>query len=378
MPTDNAYAELGLSPDATEAEVKAAWRRLVSQWHPDRNGSTGAVAKMQRINTAFKTIAQSGFRASPPPNAANAAPTAQTPPAEPAPNRATNTNNPSNDDICNAQTPPSRDDAAAAEQRQTFTRRIRLTLEDAACGCTKILQGTVTDNCTTCSGVGHQVFAQACEQCEGRGEVRQRAWFGWLGAIAPCKDCQGTGAASQECPDCAGTGKQTTHRYRIAVRIPQGVRHEDVLHVGAQHPRAGQIPGDLEIHVEVQPHDFFTLDDDGTIRCELPVDGFLWMANREIEVPTVTGLQRIQLRRDQRLYRLQGQGFPIARHGPRGDQHINIVPVFAQPLSTDQEILLDQLIATTCGPDGQPSDPRLRAWGHRLNTWEQGLQQRDR
>ena len=378
MPTDNAFAELGLSPDATEAEVKAAWRRLVSQWHPDRNSSSDAVAKMQRINTAFKTIAQSGFRASPPPPNAEHASPPERPPAEPAPDRPTSTDDSFNDDIRKTQTPSSEDERAAPEQRQTITRRIRLTLEDAACGCTRILQGEIAQKCATCSGVGRQVFAGACDRCNGSGEVRQRAWFGWLGALAQCEDCQGTGDASQECPDCAGAGKQPTHRYRIAVRIPQGVRHKDLLHVDAQRPSAGQMPGDLEIHVEMQPHDFFTLDDDGAIRCVLPVDGFLWMANREIEVPTVTGMQRIQLRRDQRSYRLSGQGFPITRRGPRGDHHVDIVPVFPQPLSTDQEILLDQLIATSSGPGGQATDPQLRAWEHRLNTWEQGLQQRDR
>ena len=63
---DDAFAELGLTPDATELEFKAAWRRLVSQWHPDRNDSAAAHAKMQRINRAVEAIRQAGFRASEP------------------------------------------------------------------------------------------------------------------------------------------------------------------------------------------------------------------------------------------------------------------------------------------------------------------------
>ena len=375
MATDNAFDELGLSPDATEIEVKAAWRRLVSQWHPDRNDSSGAVAKMQRINQAFKTIAQAGFRANAEPS--NAADPMPARPGAHAADRPGSADDPF-DDIRKAQTPPFSDDTNAGQQRRTIWRRVRLTLEEAAAGCTKVLRGKVTDDCTTCVGVGYQMFAGACAQCEGSGTVRQRAWFGWLGTLAQCEDCQGSGDANQECLDCAGTGKLAPHRYRVAVRIPHGVRNGDLLHVDAQHPRPGQVPGDLEIRVDVRAHDFFTLDDDGTIRCELPVDGFMWMANREVEVPTVTGLQRLQLRRDQRSYRLPGQGFPVARRGPRGDHQIDIFPVFPQPLSTDQEILLDQLIATSSGPDGQASDPRLRAWEQRLHTWEQGLPQRGR
>ncbi len=61
MVTENEYAELGLAPGATEREVKAAWRRLVSQWHPDRNPSDAALGRMQRINQAFETIRLSGF-----------------------------------------------------------------------------------------------------------------------------------------------------------------------------------------------------------------------------------------------------------------------------------------------------------------------------
>jgi len=59
---DSAFVELGLTPDATEREVKAAWRRLVSQWHPDRNSSAAALVKMQRLNRAFEAIRQAGFR----------------------------------------------------------------------------------------------------------------------------------------------------------------------------------------------------------------------------------------------------------------------------------------------------------------------------
>ena len=58
MDTRNAFAELGLEPGATAHEVKAAWRRLVSHWHPDRNPSDGALVRMQRINDAFRIVRQ--------------------------------------------------------------------------------------------------------------------------------------------------------------------------------------------------------------------------------------------------------------------------------------------------------------------------------
>ena len=107
--------------------------------------------------------------------------------------------------------------------------------------------------------------------------------------------------------------------------------------------------------------------------CDLPVDGFMWIANRFVHVPTLGGLQSIQLQRDQLSYRLKGQGFPVERRGPRGDQMITISPIFPQRMTTDQQILLDQLIATTSGPDAKQWDERLRGWNQTLRAWERGI-----
>jgi len=93
---------------------------------------------------------------------------------------------------------------------------------------------------------------------------------------------------------------------------------------------------------------------------------------RAVDVPTLGGLQTIQLQRDRISYRLRGQGFPVERRGPLGDQMVTIVPVFPQPMTADQQILLDQLIATTSGSDAKPSDERLRTWNQALRAWKTG------
>lgn len=347
--TDDAFAELGLASDATESEVKAAWRRLVSQWHPDRNDSASASAKMQRINQAFEAIRHSRRHASP---------------------GAGDTDDSGDNGMAASDT------AGADRQRPPIHRKVKLTLEEAAAGCIKVLRGKVTDTCSTCAGAGHLVLGGNCPQCRGSGAVPKRAWFGWPSARVECDACLGGGIARQPCPSCDGSGKLATHRYRLNVRIPQGVRHGDLLHVDRQRPRAGQPPADLEIRVEVLEHAFFELDDDGTIRCEIPVDGFAWIANRTIQVPTVAGLQPVQLSRDRLSYRLAGQGFPVARRGPRGDQLVTLAPLFPEQLSTDQEILLDQLIAASSGAGGPASGERLRAWNQGLRAWERGLAKR--
>jgi molecular chaperone DnaJ len=331
---DNAFAELGLTPDATEPEVKAAWRRLVSRWHPDRNDSAAAVAKMQRINRAVERIRQAGFRSIDPDESATAA-------------------------------------REASEPRgRTIGRRVRLTLEEAAFGCTKVFRGKVTEDCLACEGAGYRVLGGHCPQCHGSGAIRQRSWFGWIGAQTECDACHGGGIARQPCDACAGSGKASPGPYMVTVRFPHGVRDGDLLSVNGRRGTPGSPPGDLSIRVEVKEHDLLKLDADGTVRCDVPVDGFAWIANRSVDVPTLGGLQTIQLQRGQLGYRLTGQGFPVERRGPRGDQVITISPIFPQRMTTDQQILLDQLIATTSGPDAKQSDERLRKWNQALRAWK--------
>jgi molecular chaperone DnaJ len=349
--TDNAFAELGLAPDATDSEVKAAWRRLVSQWHPDRNSSSDAVARMQRINRAFEEIRRGGVRVATPDTAADGAAS-----------RA-------------AEESPRGFEEAADESnkpRRPIYRKVKMTLEEAAAGCIKVLRGKVTDVCSTCAGAGHLVLGGNCAQCGGSGAIPKRSFFGWPSGYSECDGCLGGGIARQPCPTCDGAGKMSARSYKVNVRIPHGVRDGDLLHVAGRRSRADGPPSDLEIRVEVAEHAFFHLDDDGTIRCEIPVDGFAWIANRSIEVPTVSGLHPLQMDREKLSYRLKGQGFPMTRRGARGDQWVTLRPIFPDSLSTDQQILLDQLLATTSGASGHASDERLRAWNRTLRAWERG------
>ena len=324
MLIDDAYAELGLALGASEAEVKAAWRRLVSRWHPDRNKTAIALGRMQRINTAYERVRLAGFV-----------------PGAPA----------ANDAAASAAAPQ------PAASGRPVRRRVRLTLEEAALGCMKVLRGKTMNECARCDGRGHRVLADACDVCEGHGIVRHRAWYGWVSTTATCSACHGERMARQVCDGCDGAGR-VTRAYRHTVRIPAGVRHADVLD-------ATETGGPFELHVELSTHRFFVLDDDGMLRCEMPVDGFAWMTNRWVEVPTLSGVQQMRLKRGHHVYRLRGQGFPSGRLGARGDYVVTVVPAFPESLSAEQEALLDQLSATTStGP--------LGTWQRKLRAWDRG------
>lgn len=363
--TDNAYAELGLAPGATQAEVKAAWRRLVSQWHPDRNNSASAVHKMQRLNHALEQIRLHGR----PDNTdrTHAKPTTTAPPQQ-------GSSEPHHETHADAHKQDQGHNAEA--QRRTIHRKVKLTLEEAAAGCIKTMQGKVTETCTPCAGAGYQVIGGACPTCEGSGTQRKRTWYGWLATTDDCEACQGTGIARQVCVTCEGTGKASSGSYKIPVRIPHGVRDGDLLHVDGRLLRRDAPAINLDLRISVMPHPFFKLDDDGTIRCEIPVDGFAWIANRAIDVPTLAGLHNLPLNREQLSYRLRGLGFPVERRSTRGDQVITIQPLFPGQLSTDQQILLDQLVASSSRTHGQTQAPQLNAWSQTLQKWEQGRSKR--
>jgi molecular chaperone DnaJ len=416
MSAEHAYAELGLRPGASQSEVKRAWRRLASQWHPDRNDSAEASARMQRINLALAQIRSQGFEdataaaeaaaapapapapapspppkpepASPPPPPPSAAPPASASasastsasPPEAAPH-ATSSSYP---DADIAPIDPEADDAAYTEGRP-LQRCIRLTLEQAAVGCVRTLHGRVVAHCSACDGVGQQVLEQACVPCDGRGSLRQGAWFGWYSLPpTPCTACGGDGLARRPCLACSATGQLAPHDFHIPVRIPHGVRNGDELQVSERRSRVGArvdhpAPVSIHLRVELLPHPLFELDaQDGTLRCEVPIDGFLWIAQRSVEVPTLdAGLVYLSLRRESLVYALPGQGFPVERRGcdgARGDLLVSVLPQFPERLSTDQNILLDQLIATTSGPTSPAPSPgsRLADWAEALQAWQVG------
>jgi len=332
----SAYAELGLPDAATEREVRAAWRRLASQWHPDRNPSAEAVGRMQRINYAFNALRDAGF----------APPADWEPFADPAP--------------AEGEESP----AASEPPRRPIGRSVKLTLEEAAAGCIKLLHGRFSLACGDCGGSG-QGAPTRCLACGGRGRQLRRSFFGWVDDSVRCTACGGSGELPGECAACAGSGSRA-HTYRVKVRIPPGLRPGERLHVARERAGASPPPADLDIRIEWLPHPFFHLDADGTLRCEVPVDGFAWIAGHEIEVPTLAGPRPLALRLDRLHYTLPGLGFAARNQkGARPDQVVIVRPVFPDKPSAAQQALLAQLIASTAA---RPQ-PALRDWHRRMAAW---------
>jgi molecular chaperone DnaJ len=330
---EESYSELGLHPDCSDAEIKTAWRRLAARWHPDRNTSPQALRKIQRINRALDEIrrARASLRED------------------------------DGDEADDA------DDAPAAERPEP-EHRVELTLEEALAGCTRILHGTLVEDCEDCDATGIEPQASNCQACGG---ARPHLWFAWLTAPARCEACEGSGTARHACAACKGVGHLPPTSYRCRVDIPAGSRDADVLKVSVRLQGAGGDRSEtLRVRLVLQPHEFFKLDADGTVQCELPVDGFAWMANRWIEVPTPGGLQQMRLRRGFLTYRIKGQGWPTGSEGERADCMVTVDPLFPEELAREQEALVDRLVASNSGSPRTDAGERMAAWRQRVAGWQ--------
>lgn len=342
MSIDDAYVELGLAPGASDAEAKAAWRKLASKWHPDRNASAEAAALMQRINRAYECI------------------------------RLTSVSAVANDGDAHTTGDPSPrgPGTKAAADGRVVQRRVRLSIEDAVLGCMRELRGRVVASCAACGGSGLWHEPQRCTSCEGSGHRRTGWWFAWPPVSTACEPCDGTGTRRPACPACAGAGQQT-QRYRCTVRLPAGLRHGERISADGGGSHRGGFDGTLELRIDVVAHPLFEIGDDGVLRCEFPVDGFAWLAQQWIDVPAPAGMQQMRLRRGRLMYRLRGHGLPLERGGSeRGDYVVRVVPTFPDAPDAEQQALLQRLAVIT----GTQLPPALRTWRDRLQAWERGRQ----
>lgn len=384
MNLDDAYTELGLRPGAAPATVKAAWRRMASRWHPDRNPSPEAVLRMQRLNTAYEHICQqqqggelANTRGGRPRSGASSR-------TEGAGNDSGRTRNrrPPPADEANTEAPRGRrsgnhsshsrprPEPPPAPPRPVLAHAVALTLEEAAHGCIKTLRGRIREGCATCGGQGHHLTGHDCAECDGSGQVRERLWYGWLAVDKPCPACEGSGLGRLRCTACDGVGQFAERDYQLQVRIPPGVRAGDNLHVPGAAPRPhagadGAAPAaDVSLDITLLPHALLTLDADGQLRCTLPVDALAWAAGHWALVPTLDGPLRMRLHPQHLNYRLRGQGFPAQQSAEPGDLLVTLQPCEPSSLPAEHDDLLEQLLALR----SQSAGP-LQQWHERLHTW---------
>ena len=208
-----------------------------------------------------------------------------------------------------------------------------LTLEEVAFGVEKELKYKRNGQCHTCHGSGAEPGhgTKTCDKCNGSGhiKVQQRTLFGMASGTQECDKCHGTGKIPEkECHTCHGTGLER-ETFTKKVRFPSGLQTGQKLIVrGCGDAGAnGGIFGDLRVYITVAKHDIFDRISEYDIRCEVPLKMTTAILGGEVEVPTLNGKKKIVIpegTQNGKIFRLKNEGIKYSRSENRGDEIVEI------------------------------------------------------
>ncbi len=345
------YEVLGVARNASDEDLKKAYRRLAKQYHPDANKEQGAEARFIEINEAYEALSDPQRRA--------------------VYDRyghaglnggAGGANGMGYGDFAGFSSINDLFETffagTAGGQRRTGTQRgadlrfeLTITFEEAVFGCQKEIELPRWETCSSCRGSGAQpgTSTTRCSNCQGTGEIRrvQQSIFGQFVNVTMCERCRGEGRViTTPCEKCRGQGRVRNNR-RVVVNIPAGVDDGINVRVTGEGEVSGRggTPGNLYVILTVKPHPFFKRDNND-IQYELPISFAQAALGDEVEVPTVDGkttnLKIPPGTQSGRSFRLKGLGVPVVHSSQRGDQHVVVKVVTPTNLSVEQKRLLEE------------------------------------
>lgn len=371
------YEVLGVSRNATLDEIKAAYRRLAKEYHPDRNPDNRAQAeeKFKELSEAYEVLADpekrriydmyghEGVAGQFGPGGFDF--------------RRHFTHREDLEDIFSDLlsgfggeggtifdllfgAPSSRVRTTTRRSRgKDIVVRIRLTLEDIAQGVTKEISFSRYEPCPDCSGAGGSGRI-VCNTCGGQGRVQRqtRSVFGQFVQITTCPDCSGTGERWRSiCPRCEGEGRIRQTR-TLKVRIPAGVSAGTpiVIHNEGHWGPGGK--GDVIIEVEEKEHPLFVRQGDDVI-VEVPVSIPTAVLGGKVKVPTLNGVKEIELAPGTQfgtVFRLRGAGIKRLEGGS-GDLLVRVVVHIPRHLNREEKALFKKLADIQSEPVPGPRKP---------------------
>ncbi len=287
------YEVLGINKDATDADIKKAYRSVAKKYHPDLHpGDEECEKKFKEANEAYEVLSDSDKRskydrfghAGVDPNAYS-------------------------DgggfggfggfdmdlgDIFGSFFGGGGGGGRRGSNGKDIFQRVRISFEEAAFGCKKEISYARIEKCPDCSGTGAAKGStvNTCDKCGGRGQVNttQRTMFGMMQSTVTCDKCNGKGKIiTNPCKNCRGTGYIRINK-KIEVNIPAGIDNGQRLSVRGQgdESTSGLYPGDLIVEVSVRPHSVFKRDG-SDLHCDVPITFAEAALGTELDIPTLTG-----------------------------------------------------------------------------------------
>ncbi len=347
------YEVLEIGREATDTDIKKAYRKLAKQYHPDVNPEDkSAEAKFKEVNEAYEVLSDPQKKVR-------------------------------YDQYGHAGVDPNSFGGAGAgfgdfdfggigdifesffggggfgrssrgrsgpQRGADIKYSMQLTFEEAAFGVQKEISISRHENCSNCSGTGAKpgTSPETCKHCNGTGQVqyKQSTPFGQFVNVKTCDVCRGEGKIiTNPCPDCNGKGK-VKKTVKRTIDIPAGIDDGQTISMrGEGEPGSkGGPAGDVYITVAVKPHAIFKRQGNDVV-CEMPITFVQAALGAELEVPTLDGKVKYSIPEGTQtgsIFRLKSKGIPYLRGNGRGDQYVKVEIDVPKKLNDKQKELLKQ------------------------------------
>ena len=242
---------------------------------------------------------------------------------------------------------------------------LEITLEDAAHGTETRIRIPTMAQCEACDGSGAKKGTQpkTCPTCAGHGQVRMQQ--GFFSVQQACPKCHGTGRYIPDpCNTCHGAGRVKQHK-TLSVKIPAGVDEGDRIRLSGEGEAGvnGGPTGDLYVQIHLKPHAVFQREHDD-LHCEMPVSFTTAALGGEIKVPTLDGAAHLKIpagSQTGKAFRLRGKGVKGVRSHAHGDLLCHVVIETPVSLTERQKELLQEFEEISQGNDGR-NNPKAQGW----------------
>ena len=354
------YEVLGVNKNATDDEIKKAYKKLAKKYHPDLNpdDKKNAEAKMKELNAAYEVLKDKDKRAQ----------------YDQFGHAAFQSGGGGGsrggagfggfdmgdifggrggafdmgdifDQFFGGGKSRSRDRTPGPERGADLRYDLTVTFEEAAFGKEMSIKVPRLENCDDCGGTGAEkgTSPETCPDCKGSG-MRQTTPFGVISNARPCERCHGKGTIIKHpCKHCNGNGKVRVER-EINVNIPRGVDNGTRLRVanGGQAGERGGPAGDLYVYINIKPHPIFTREGT-TVHCEVPISFVQATLGATVEAPTIDGKIELKIPEGTQsgtVLKIRGKGIPNLRGEGRGDELVKVKVLTPKNLSARQRKLL--------------------------------------
>lgn len=352
------YEVLGVARDASERDIKKAYKRLAMKFHPDRNqGDDSAAEKFKEVKEAYEILLDPQKKAAYDQYGHAAFEQGGMGGGFGGGGAGADFGDIFGDvfgDIFGGGRRGGGGGQSRAQRGSDLRYNMELSLEEAVRGVSKEVEVPTLVHCDTCHGSGAKKGSspETCGTCHGHGQVQMRQ--GFFAVQQTCPTCHGNGKVIKDpCNSCHGKGRKQKTK-TLSVKIPAGVDTGDRIRLSGE-GEAGEMgapAGDLYVQVHVKEHNIFERDGNN-LYCEVPVSFSMAALGGEVEVPTLDGRVSLKVPEETqtgRMFRMRGKGVKGVRGGGVGDLIVKLVLETPVKLSSRQKELLREF-EESCGGD---------------------------